>query len=193
MVYLQLFSEVFSVIQKKCLGNFKEDNKVSWWIHIFVESACRKAGLLYHLCWNIRVIHSLSATVKNQGLFMSGLGFDLLVESQVKTLILQCSTEKTSKFHWNWRLRRQPAVSVPKGLCAQSCYRLQWEFCLSTKRWTGTKSRSRGHVAASPENEAYKGHKMLWLFFFFFSVIGYRHFRFKLDTFKLEGEPYSHW
>lgn len=136
------FSQVFSVSQKKSLGNFKEDKKVSWWIYIFVERACRKAALLCQLCWNIWVIHSQSAIRKNQGLFISGLGFDLLVKAHCrkssKNFDLTTRSWKKPKFHWNWRLRRQPAVSVPEGRCAQSCCRrLQGEFCLSTTRWTG--------------------------------------------------------
>ena len=112
----------YILLFRKRLGNFKEDNKVSWWIPIVVESACRKAGLLYHLCWDIWVIHSLSAIMKNQGLFTSGLGFDLLVKAHCrkssKNFDLTTFSWKKPKFHWNWRLKRQPAVSVPKGLCA---------------------------------------------------------------------------
>lgn len=150
------FYQVFSSIQGKIFGNFEEYNKVSWWICEFVESACRKSGLLYHLCWNIWVINLLSAMRKNQGLFMSGLGFDLLANVHFwksgKNFDLAVFWKKNPNFCWNWRLRRQLPVSVPEDLCAQSCYWLQWEFCLSTKKWTGTKSRCRGNAAVSPEN-----------------------------------------
>lgn len=197
------FSEVFSDIQKECFGNFKEGNKVSWWIHTFVESTCGKTGLLYHLnmIWLKRMGNSFATCnpekIKDSLCLALALIYllKLIVESQVKTLILQCSSEKNPKFHCHWRLRRQPAVTVPGGLCSQSCYALQWEFCLSTKRWTGAQNRSRGRVAASPENEACKGQKILWGFFFSFPplpVMGYRYFRFKVDTLKLEGELYSH-
>lgn len=116
------FYQVFSSIQRKIFGNFKEYNKVSWGIHEFLESVRRKAGLLYHLCWNVWVINLLSAMRKNQGLFISGLGFDLLVnvhcskssknfdlsgvllnKKKKSQLSLELKTEEAASNVWTWK------------------------------------------------------------------------------------------
>jgi len=137
----------------------------------------------------------LSAIRKNQGLFMSGLGVDLLVKSHCRK-----SSKNFDLTMFSWT---PPQISVElktgeaacsvcarRPLCSE-LPRVQQEFCLSAKRRTGIQRRSGGHIAASPENEACNSRKMLWVFwcvFFFLPVIGYRYFKFKLDTFKLEGE-----
>lgn len=102
-------SQVFPVTWEYGYGDLKEDGKGSWWIRIFAESACRKAGLVYHLCWNTWVIHSWSAISKNQGLLISGLCFDLLVKAHCressKNFDLMIFSWKAPKFPWNWRPR----------------------------------------------------------------------------------------